>query len=168
MLNRVLGQFDFLLLGHMSSAVVDGLFRGEESVDAGPAVVVGLVESVLGLDCFTDLVLEALVVEGADCREDVRLVRRRREFAVVDGVELGHDGLADANLAGREVDVTFGVARHFELGDDFRLDVSSVGVEERTDLGICKHLLVEGQRVEIAVADRLGREQVEVFVRIVL
>ena len=28
------------LLGHMSSAVVDGLFRGEEAVDSGPAVVV--------------------------------------------------------------------------------------------------------------------------------
>ena len=106
-------------------------------------------------------------MEGADCRENVRLVRRRREFAVVEGVELGHDSLADTDLAGRDVDVAFGVTRHFELGDYF-LPAESVGVEERIELGICIHLLVEGQRVEIAVADRLGREQVEVFVRIVI
>ena len=166
MINLVLGQFDFLL-GHMLSTVVDGLFRGEEAVDAGTAVVVGRVECELGLDDLADLVLEALVVEGADCREDVRLVRRRREFVVVDSVELGHDGLADADLARREVDVAFGVTRHFELGDDFRLDTFVV-LEERLELGICKHFLVEGQRVELAVADRLGREQVEVFVRKVL
>ena len=167
MLNLVLGQFDFLFLGHMLSTVGDGLFRGEEAVDAGAAIFVGRVKCELWLDCFADLVLEALVVEGANRREAVRLVRRSRKLIAVDGVEFDHDGLADADLAGRYVDVAFGGTRHFELGDDFRLDIFVV-VEERIDLGVCVHLLVECQRVELAVADRLGREQVEVFVRIVL